>query len=286
MDSLQDTASALETYATEVDGLNEDRPHAYIRIFGVLNGLVIQQDAAFLLFAALGAPKSVRDFATSGAWAFSIPGLADARRCRIAGAGHPIEWGERRGDPASTFIVQHSVSSRGCQFMVLHHDGEIEWHQVSLKTLVEAQQGALREQFVAAIAELGAADADHRMKYRSNQLMSIFAASDYWTPKVALAVHGSEPCELGLGGLQWVEDALRRFREALAERERPFAEPLLGLYRHADYSVRVLRAYFKSERTGSDQEIAEILAHYLDEVVGEVRRIAREIDEEYSASEP
>ena len=43
LDMLQDTAWALDTYATEVDGLNEDRPHAYIRIFGVLNGLVIQQ---------------------------------------------------------------------------------------------------------------------------------------------------------------------------------------------------------------------------------------------------
>src|SRR5689334_8609948 len=50
LDMLQDTAWALETYATEVDALEEDKPHAYIRIFGVLNGLVIQQDAAFLLF--------------------------------------------------------------------------------------------------------------------------------------------------------------------------------------------------------------------------------------------
>jgi hypothetical protein len=282
---LQDTAWALETYATEVDGLNEDKPHAYIRIFGVLNGLVIQQDAAFLLFKALGAPKAVGGFATSGAWAFSIPGLAKARRSRIAGAGHPIEWGETRGDPASTFIVQHSVSSRGCQLMVLHHDGETEWQHVSLKTLIEAQHAALGEQCHVAVTELQTDDEDHRMKYRSTQLMSIFAACDYWTPKVALVVYGSEPRELGLGGLQTVEDALKRFREALAERERPFEEPLVGLYRHADYSIRRLRAFFDNGRTGLDEEMAEILADHLDAVVGEVFGIAREIDEEYSASE-
>jgi hypothetical protein len=56
------------------------------------------------------------------------------------------------------------------------------------------------------------------MKYQSSQLRSIFTACDYWTPKVALAVYGSEPHELGLGGLKTAEDALRRFREALAER--------------------------------------------------------------------
>ena len=52
---VQNTAWALETYAVEVDDLNEDKPHAYIRIFGVLNGLVIQQDAAFQLFGGVSA---------------------------------------------------------------------------------------------------------------------------------------------------------------------------------------------------------------------------------------
>ena len=60
---VHDTAWALETYAAEVDRLDDDKPNAYIRIFGVLNGLVIQQDAAFLLFEALGAPKVALEFA-------------------------------------------------------------------------------------------------------------------------------------------------------------------------------------------------------------------------------
>src|SRR5437870_12832668 len=55
LDMVQDTAWALETYAVEMNRLDdEDKPHAYIRIFGVLNGLVIQQDSAFLLFKAVG----------------------------------------------------------------------------------------------------------------------------------------------------------------------------------------------------------------------------------------
>jgi hypothetical protein len=285
LDMLQDTAWALETYATEVDGLNADKPHAYIQIFGVLNGLVIQQDAAFLLFKALGAPQAIGSFATSGAWAFSIPALTKARQSRIAGAGHPIEWGEKRGEPASTFIVQHSVSSRGCQLMVAHHDGKTEWQHLNLTALIEAQHDALGEQCRVAVSELETADEDHRMRYRSTQLMSIFSACDYWTPKVALAVHGSEPREMGLSGLQTVEDALQHFREAMAERERPFEEPLVGLYRHADYSVRMLRTYFENGRSGFDREMAEILADHLDAVVGEVFGIAREIDEEYSAFE-
>ena len=41
--------------------------------------------------------------------------------------------------------------------------------------------------------------------------MSIFAGCDYWTPKVALAVYGSEPRELGLGGLQTLKTHLSAF---------------------------------------------------------------------------
>ncbi len=200
LDMVQDTAWALETYAAEVDGLDEDKPHAYIRIFGVLNGLVIQQDAAFRLFKAVGAPKAALEFPTSGKWAFSIPALASAREIRVAGAGHPVEWGEQRGAPASTFIVQHSVSSRGCQLMLRYHDGRTEWRYVNLKKLIEGQHEALVEQCLASIAELEVDDEEHRMKYVSTPLTSLFAACDYWTPKVALAVHGSEPSELGLGG--------------------------------------------------------------------------------------
>jgi hypothetical protein len=77
LDMVQDTAWALETYATEVDWLDEDKPHAYIRIFGVLNGLVIQQDAAYLLFRALGAPKAAGGFA-----AFRRLGILDPRSCQ------------------------------------------------------------------------------------------------------------------------------------------------------------------------------------------------------------
>ena len=225
---VQDTAWALETYAGEVDDLNEDKPHAYIRIFGVLNGLVIQQDAAFQLFRGVGTPKAVVEFATSGAWASSIPSLARARQIRIAGAGHPVEWGKKKNVPTSTFIVQQSVNSRGCQLILRRHDGKTEWQHVSLKALIEGQHETLAEQCRMAITELKADDEEHRMKYVSTPLTSIFKTCDYWTPKVALAVYDSEPSGLGLGGLQTVEDALQRFRTALTERDRPFEEPFVG----------------------------------------------------------
>jgi hypothetical protein len=283
LDMVQDTAWSLSTFATEVETLNEDIPHAYICIFGVLNGLVIQQDAAFLLFKAVGALNATVEFASPGQWAFSIPALARVRQIRIAGAGHPIEWNEKRGARASTFIVQHSVSSKGCLLMMRYEDGKTEWQHVGLKALIEAQHEALAEQFRVAIAELEDDDEEHRMKYVSSPLTSLFAYCDYWTPKVALAVYGSEPSEFGLAGLKTIEEALQRFRAAVVERERPFEEPLLGLYRHATYSVAQLREYFQNGRTGLDPEMAEILADHLDTTVGTVIAIAKEIDEEYAA---
>ena len=42
------------------------------------------------------APKKVAAAESPGKWAFSIPELAAAREIRIAGVGHPVEWGARR----------------------------------------------------------------------------------------------------------------------------------------------------------------------------------------------
>ena len=79
------------------------------------------------------------------------------------------------------------------------------------------------------------------MKYVSTPLTSIFKACEYWTPKVALAVYDSEPSQLGLGGLQKVEEALQCFRAALTERDRPFEEPLLNLSRISDLAMVLYR---------------------------------------------
>jgi hypothetical protein len=57
---------------------------------------------------------------------------------------------------------------------------------------------ALGEQCRVAVAELESDDEQHRMKYRSTQLMLIFAACHYRT----LAVYGSEPRAVELGGLR------------------------------------------------------------------------------------
>ncbi len=102
--------------------------------------------------------------------------------------------------------------------MLRRHDGKTKWQHVSLKALIEGQHETLAEQCRMAITELKADDEEHRMKYVSTPLTSIFKACHYWTPKVSLAIYDSEPKELGLGGLQTVEDALQRFRTDSTDR--------------------------------------------------------------------
>ncbi len=58
---------------------------------------------------------------------------------------------------------------------------------------------------------------------------------------------------------------------------------MLTLYRHAEYSVRMLREYFQNGRAGLDREMAEILADHLHATVGSVIETAKEIDNEYAS---
>ena len=56
----------------------------------------------------------------------------------------------------------------------------------------------------------------------------------------------------------------------------------MALYRHADYSVCMLREYFQNGRAGLDREMAEFLADHLHATVGRVIERAKEIDNEYA----
>ena len=207
----------------------------------------------------------------------------NSKEIRIAGAGHPVDWVEKKGVSASTFIVRHSVNCRGCQLMLHYHDGTVERRHISLKALIEAQHETLAEQCRKAIAGLKAADEEHRMKYVSAPLTSIFKARDDWMSKVALAVYDSERCEVGLRGLQAAEDALQRFRAGLKERDLPFEEPLPTLYRRADDAARQLRKYFHNGRARPAPERAAVMSDHLAAMVGRVIEIAEEIDKEYAS---
>jgi hypothetical protein len=249
LDTIEDTAWALKTYVEEVETLPEDTPHAYIIIYGVLNGLTIQQDATYLLMESLGFPlEEVRAFRSAGAWAVPVPQLAQARRIRIASAGHPVEWGQHRGEPASTFIVQRSVSPAGFELVLRYHDGRTEFEGVSLPDLVVAQDGVLSDLIQRVTQALSDEDHAHQEKFSGESLQSVFAVADYHLAKIGLSVLGSESATMGLASIPYLRDELDTLESALAKRQEPFEEPLISLYKRARHCLTQVEAFLTTER--------------------------------------
>ena len=91
MDMLGDTGQALRSYIHQCEG-PVDIGSSYLLVSGALQVLYVQQDAAFWLCEALGAPRAVAQFSRPETWirAAGNEYLAEVRDLRNSSVGHPV----------------------------------------------------------------------------------------------------------------------------------------------------------------------------------------------------
>jgi len=95
MDVVEDTAMAARSYVAQKT--SDDKGKLYLETYGLLQALVLQQDAVTDLCTALGSPRAKGDF----------PGLTKTRAARISIAGHPTR--RQRQGAGPHFLVQMSL---------------------------------------------------------------------------------------------------------------------------------------------------------------------------------
>src|SRR5215471_7501304 len=108
MDTIGDTESAVSAYLDRE--FPSDIGEKYLRIYGILQGLFLQQDALIELINAIRPVKNIqpRDLLTDV--------LIDVRGARNKSVGHPTKLGRKA--PFSTHaIVQHSMRKEGFELM-------------------------------------------------------------------------------------------------------------------------------------------------------------------------
>lgn len=271
LDVIGDTELCFEAY--------EDSPSpptdgaTYLLVYGVLQALILQQDAVRHMAEALEIP-----FAPD-------PLLQEIREVRNSSIGHPTK--RNRGGARSHFISRMSMSKNGFQLMTVHPDhtpGEFKW--VNIPVLISGQRTQLRVIMTQVVSALEARDQEHRAMFRDTKLVDAFpAVLDYYFQEVFESTHGSKPAEYGGLHVKLIQEAVERFKSALHNRASCGAYDAVEYHiRLVEYPLEELAGYFRSPRPSRlNEQDAYIFASFAQDQMEQLREMAVEIDSDYEA---
>jgi hypothetical protein len=269
LDVVGDTELAFDAYADAPD--TDDDGATYILVYGVLQALILQQDAVQHLAEALGLTYE-RD-----------PLLREVREIRNASIGHPTK---RFGRARTHFISRISMSKSGFQLMTLYPDhAPAEFKGVSLPGLISTQRARLRSVLEQVAAALKKEEGEHRAMFRNQKLAATFPATiDYYFEKIFESISAGHSPEYGGLHVRLVAEAVQRFKSMLMDRGLAGAydsvEYHLGL---VSYPLEELAHYFaapsQSRLNGRD---AFIFTQFAQDEIQTLQKIATEIDDSYA----
>jgi len=270
LDVIGDTELCFDAY--EAAPTPEEGGPTYLLVYGVLQALVLQQDAVRHMAEALDIPYT------------PDPRLRDIREVRNSSVGHPTK---RSGKPRAHFISRISMSKRGFQLMTVYPDhgpGEFKW--VDIPKLITLQRKQLATIMFGVVSALAERDKEHRAMFSDTKLADAFHSSiDYDFEKLYECVHGSKPIELGTLHVKLICEAVERFKTALAARGSSGAYDSVEYHlRLIEYPLDELDRYFRSPQSSRlSERDAFIFVHFSQDQLDELRTMAAEIDDDYQA---
>lgn len=268
LDLIGDTQLAIDAYP----GLAVDKGtgSAYLIVYGILQTLLLQQDAARNIASVLdikvNLPKE----------------LNEIRVVRNSAAGHPAHQKEN-GISKSCFVSRMSISTVSFQLMTVYSDDrEYEFRTISIPKLVESQENYLAEILDKVVIELRRRELEHRSMHRDKKLVDIIPQTlNYHFSKILEASSSNGDLVLGKVNLKVVVDTLKEIKNALSLRGEWDENDSIGYhYELIEYPLNRLRDYFNNEDHMNEKE-AFIFASFIIDQMKELKDILQDVDETY-----
>lgn len=192
MDIIDDTIFALRSYAQHNQ---DDQGLAYLEIFGVLQTLIMQQDAVRVLYKIVaGSPIDLEG---------QYPDIKTIRDTRIRVAGHPVG-----GLASSHFLVRYTVSKWGFELWKFDQSGSHDAEHVNLLQLVRKNAVALNAALRNLNATIEAEERGHKEKFLGKSLEEAFGQLTYVSEKMFQGISGRNA--MGLVGLECIREIIRK----------------------------------------------------------------------------
>jgi len=279
MDTIQDTESAVSAYVDHT--FPDDTGERYLRTYGILQGLFLQQDALIELINAIRPVKNIRprDLLTNA--------LIDVRGMRNKSVGHPTKLGRKA--PFSTHaIVQHSMRKEGFELMSYPHQSGQIFQGVPVLDLIEKQRAETFRILSEVVEDLRAQEETHRAQFRGIKLMSVFDQTSYAFEKIFEELRRDSALAMGKWAVGHLRTSLDNFEKLLKQRglELDSYDSIKYRYDEIEHPLNELSTFLHGEESEilSDKS-AVVFADALRSHFIDLRHMAGEIDDEYG-SEP
>jgi hypothetical protein len=270
LDALGDTQLAADEYlAGHVNATSTGL--VYLALYGILQVLVVQQDALKELADAL---KLNRDLPET---------LRLVREARNASTGHPTSY--RHGKYSNT-INRSSMSLGGFELYRWAHEGEPEIIDIRVADLAREQREIIALLLEDAALALENEEREHRKRWRGDPLVPKLAEGiTYALQKLSEGVRDAPDPGMGAWGLVAIEERLDKFRDALGQRGLLGAYPMSidPMLAELEYPIGRLREFLGGRSSPYSRADMEIFVSYVRQKIREIEAGAAEIDAEYAS---
>lgn len=270
MDMMTDTQSAIDTFGKHTKG-DLDKGHVYLDIFGLLQGLFLQQDAAIHLAESLQFSVDIKEY----------PQLKEIREIRHDAAGHPT----KRGDPPRSwnFLIQHSLSYNNFEILCWRSPTGHTTIPVSTKNIIEDQRRYIGEILEKTLNEIKRRDDEYKTKFKMKKIADVLPdTTGYMCEKIASAVDHRDELNLGEFAVAFLQSSLDKFETELREREIAIdTYPGIQMaFTDLQYPLKKLQEHF-SESITLDKEAAHIFVDFISTNLDSLKKMAKELDKEF-----
>lgn len=268
---VSDTTEAIKDY------VNSEYPQEtglkYIYTYGLLQALIIQQDA-------------VRHLSEAFELKYELPDKLDKiRKIRNLTIGHPTknEY-HQRGKTHRTYISRDTLCKDGFQFEKNNGTEDSIFEQVNLLELINIQLEEIHRKYEILIQTLDERDKMHKEKYKNNPLENILKKIIfYYFEKIVCGIHtpSTSVGEFALSNLRIIQKIYSEFKDALIERDEMSEYTEYDLNQYA-YALSKIEQYFEKSDAHLSESDAYIYYFYIFENHKKFQKIAKEIDDEYN----
>jgi hypothetical protein len=275
IDIIDDVESAFDAYvANEFPTETGER---YLRIYGAMQGLSLQQDAVRDLVKAINPTKKIE----------LNDVLKDIREARHASVGHPTQL--KRGGMLSTHgIVQNSIRKDGFELLSYPSVTDAVLQYVPVRGYIEKQRIETKRTLAEVVTELRDNEESYRAQFRDVRLVATFNQVCYAFEKIFEGFRRDSVANMSAWGIKHLQTVLDDFEQALNQRGITLDtyDSIKYVYKDTAHPLTELSKFI----LGKPSEIASyksaaVFAEALQGYFSRLREMALEIDEKY-ASEP
>ena len=274
MDTIEDTELALESFL-KLDTDSSDEGRIYLRIYGAMQALFVQQEAVKNLHESLQIPYT------------EDSSIEKIRHIRIDTAGHPTNRGNKK---AFNFISRPTLTPNSFELLTFYRtnsgNGELasKRENINIPDLIATQKNVFMDVLNNIIKTLQEEEMEHRKRFSDKKLTEVFQHTSYLFQKVLEATVAPDSPHVELVGVHvdQISKSVEAFKTGVKERDEP-DDNFTYRYENLDYAFRHIKAFFHApEETHIHREDAYILADFAKRQVEILEEIAQEIDERYS----